>query len=184
MLYCGYIGGSLEDHGYGIAVDTSGNAYVTGAAYSSEATFPVLVGPDLTHNGTADVFVAKVSSAIPKYTLTINAGTGGTTDPAPGSYTHDAGTQVTVTAQPNSGYKFNGWSGAVSGTTNPVTITMDGDKSITASFAATSAGTDNKTEEKKGCFIATAVYGSPLTSSCEGPSRLQGSISHDKPRRS
>jgi len=106
--------------------------------------------------------VAKVSSTNPKYTLTISAGTGGTTDPVPGNYTHDAGTQVTVTAQPNSGYKFNGWSGAVTGTTNPVTITMDGDKSITASFATITTGTDNKTEEKKSCFIATAAFGSPL----------------------
>jgi len=162
FVYVGYIGGSIDDRGYGIAVDGYGNVYVGGYTYSSEATFPVLIGPDLTHNGTADVFVAKVSSTNPKYTLTISAGTGGTTDPVPGNYTHDAGTQVTVTAQPNSGYKFNGWSGAVTGTTNPVTITMDGDKSITASFATITTGTDNKTEEKKSCFIATAAFGSPL----------------------
>ena len=37
--------------GYGIAVDSSGNAYVTGYTASTEATFPVTVGPDLTYNG-------------------------------------------------------------------------------------------------------------------------------------
>jgi uncharacterized repeat protein (TIGR02543 family) len=161
LVYCGYIGGSDIDHGIGIAVDGEGNAYVTGHTYSTEATFPVTVGPDLTYNGSedADAFVAKISVSVSAiYTLTIAAGTGGTTNPAPGSYTYDTGTQVTVTATPNSGYKFSGWSGAVTGTTNPITVTMDADKSITANFTAE----EKETGKKKGCFIATAAYGSAL----------------------
>jgi len=64
LTYCGYIGGSGQDSGNGIAVDGAGNAYVTGATYSSEALgFPVTVGPDLTHNGGGDLFVAKVNVA-------------------------------------------------------------------------------------------------------------------------
>ena len=61
LVYCGYIGGSGYDYGYGIAVDGSGNAYVTGFTSSTEATFPVAVGPDLTFNGSYDSYVAKVS---------------------------------------------------------------------------------------------------------------------------
>ena len=50
--------------GHGIAVDGSGNAYVTGYTDSTEATFPVTVGPDLTYNGgLCDAFVAKVNAA-------------------------------------------------------------------------------------------------------------------------
>jgi hypothetical protein len=60
LLYAGYIGGSSQDQGFGIAVDSAGNAYVTGATQSSEATFPVTGGPDLTFNGFRDAFVAKV----------------------------------------------------------------------------------------------------------------------------
>jgi hypothetical protein len=61
--YCGYIGGSGEDAGIGIAVDSSGNAYVSGGTTSTEATFPVKVGPDLTYNGgLRDGFVAKVNA--------------------------------------------------------------------------------------------------------------------------
>ena len=62
LLYCGYIGGSGEDYGRGIAVDGSGNAYITGDTYSVEASFPEAAGPDLTHNGSLDAFVAKVNS--------------------------------------------------------------------------------------------------------------------------
>ncbi len=61
--YCGYIGGSSGEGGYAIAVDGSGNAYVTGNGYTSDATFPRVVGPDLTHNGGEDAFVAKVNPA-------------------------------------------------------------------------------------------------------------------------
>ena len=62
LTYCGYIGGSLLDVAYGIAVDTSGNAYITGYTSSDEGTFPETVGPDLTQNGSLDAFVAKVNA--------------------------------------------------------------------------------------------------------------------------
>lgn len=58
--YCGYIGGAFNDESYGIAVDGSGNAYVCGTTKSPEASFPVVMGPDLTHNGFYDAFVSKI----------------------------------------------------------------------------------------------------------------------------
>jgi uncharacterized repeat protein (TIGR02543 family) len=132
LLYCGYIGGSGSEFAYGIAVDGSGNAYVTGNTSSTQATFPVKVGPDLTYNGgRCDAFVAKISAT---YTLTIAAGAGGRTSPSPGTYTYDSATKVSIKATPNRGYRFSGWSGDASGTTNPITITMDSNKSIKANF--------------------------------------------------
>jgi hypothetical protein len=65
LVYCGYIGGSGAEAGFGIAVDSSGNAYVTGVTTSTEATFPVQnVGADLDHHhgGNGDAFVAKVNA--------------------------------------------------------------------------------------------------------------------------
>lgn len=62
LVYAGYIGGSGLDQGRDIDVDDAGNAYVTGFTNSTEASFPVLVGPDLSFNGGAfDAFVAKVA---------------------------------------------------------------------------------------------------------------------------
>ena len=60
LVYCGFIGGSADDYGRDVAVDGAGNAYFTGYTYSTEATFPVLVGPDLTHNLAIDTFVGKL----------------------------------------------------------------------------------------------------------------------------
>ena len=60
LVYAGYLGGSGYDGGYGIAVDSAGNAYVAGWTESAEDTFPVTVGPNLTYNGGDDAFVAKV----------------------------------------------------------------------------------------------------------------------------
>lgn len=62
LVYAGYIGGSEDDYGLDVAGDTTGNAYITGWTASTEATFPVTVGPDLTHNDSDDVFVAKVNA--------------------------------------------------------------------------------------------------------------------------
>ncbi|MBI4774982.1 MAG: hypothetical protein HY788_12525 [Deltaproteobacteria bacterium] len=58
LVYCGYVGGGDTS----IAVDALGNAYITGATTTTEDSFPVTVGPDLTHNGSYDAFVAKVSA--------------------------------------------------------------------------------------------------------------------------
>nr|MBC7246089.1 SBBP repeat-containing protein [Chloroflexota bacterium] len=69
LVYCGYIGGYSYDEAWGVAVDGSGNAYVVGATYSDESTFPdgdgfgSLSGFDTTHNGSADAFIVKVNPA-------------------------------------------------------------------------------------------------------------------------
>jgi hypothetical protein len=59
--YATYLGGAGDDLGFGMAVDASGAAYLTGNTSSDERTFPVRVGPDLTFNGDYDAFVAKLS---------------------------------------------------------------------------------------------------------------------------
>ncbi|MGH7815499.1 MAG: SBBP repeat-containing protein [Candidatus Binataceae bacterium] len=56
LVYSTYLGGSQYDYGYGIAVDSSGNAYVTGAAFSSD--FPTTSGA-YQATGSYEAFVAK-----------------------------------------------------------------------------------------------------------------------------
>jgi len=61
LVYSTFLGGSGNDSGSGIAVDTSGSAYVTGLAAFSP-NFPTTVGAfDTTFNGVHDVFVTKLN---------------------------------------------------------------------------------------------------------------------------
>ncbi len=62
LMFSFYLGGNVFDAGYAIAVDGSGNAYVTGSTNSSN--FPVTAGVfQGTLKGTTNAFVAKISAA-------------------------------------------------------------------------------------------------------------------------
>jgi len=67
-----------------------------------------------------------------KLTIT-TSGQGIVTVDPPGP-TYDEGTTVTLTAVPTQGWTFVSWSGDLTGNANPATITMDSNKSVTASF--------------------------------------------------
>ncbi len=56
-------------------------------------------------------------------------------DPSGGSYVY--GQEVAVTAEPEAGSGFVRWTGDVSGSSNPQTVTMEEDKSVTAVFSST-----------------------------------------------
>ncbi len=67
-------------------------------------------------------------------TVSVNNSAWGNVSPTGGLYA--TGQAVVLTATASNHFTFTGWSGALGGSTNPVTITMDDHKSITASFAA------------------------------------------------
>ncbi len=70
------------------------------------------------------------------YTLDVTVVGNGTVAKVPEQASYGVGELVELTATPAVGYEFVGWSGDASGTTNPLTVTMDANKSITATFAA------------------------------------------------
>ncbi|HKZ63500.1 MAG TPA: PKD domain-containing protein, partial [Thermoplasmata archaeon] len=62
LVYSTFLGGRAWDYGWGIAVDASGAAYVTGVTEDAAADFPTTPGAyDTTHNGGDDAFAAKLS---------------------------------------------------------------------------------------------------------------------------
>jgi len=81
-------------------------------------------------------YIALAGSA-PQYTLTVNIVGSGSVALSPAGGVYDEGTVVTLTAMPNAGYQFSSWSGDLSGSTNPATITMNADKNVTATFTVT-----------------------------------------------
>jgi uncharacterized repeat protein (TIGR02543 family) len=72
--------------------------------------------------------------AINTYTLAVTA-VNGTVTKNPDQATYDHGASVQLTAAPATGYHFVDWGGDAGGTANPITITMDGNKNVTANFA-------------------------------------------------
>ncbi len=81
----------------------------------------------------ADTASATPPPCIQTYTLTVNA-TNGTVVKSPDQTSYNSGTIVQLTATPATGYTFTGWNGDTSGTTNPITVTMNRNKNITANF--------------------------------------------------
>src|SRR5665648_505414 len=71
-------------------------------------------------------------------TMAVNPSGGGTTSPAVGAHPGYAENQVVnITATPATGYHFVNWTGAVTGSVNPTTVTMDANKTVTANFDLT-----------------------------------------------
>ncbi|MCV9386954.1 InlB B-repeat-containing protein [Reichenbachiella ulvae] len=124
-------GGGTFDAGSVISLTATADSGYQFDGWSGDASGsnnPLSVTVDANKSITASFSPVTAST----YTLTTSANGNGTVS-AGGTY--DAGSTVTVTATAASGYYFSGWTGSASGTTNPLSVTMDGNKSITANFS-------------------------------------------------
>jgi hypothetical protein len=61
LIYSTYLGGSGNDSGQGIAVDSQGSAYVAG--FTSSSNFPTTAAFQSSNRGSTDVFVMKLNAA-------------------------------------------------------------------------------------------------------------------------
>jgi hypothetical protein len=99
MRYGTFLGGSEYDSGAGIAVDASGNAYVTGVTDSTN--FPVTAGAfQTTHGGLLDAFVAKLNAG--GWGLIYGTFLGGSDDDYGRGIAADASGNAYVTGETNS----------------------------------------------------------------------------------
>jgi hypothetical protein len=122
-------------------VPTVGN-YTSGLVMNSDNTF--MLDGDTGNNvpgvNIEDGYyeIRKVVAPPKKFTLTITANTGGSTNPAIGKHDYVEGTVVSVQAFNNSGYIFDHWEldGNKIGSDNPVSVTMDGNHTLHAAFKA------------------------------------------------
>ena len=67
-----------------------------------------------------------------KLTVSVTPANGGSVSPPSNSY--EKGSNVSLVATPSGEYLFKQWQGSISGTSNPTSITMDADKSVTGVF--------------------------------------------------
>ncbi|OQP51812.1 cell wall-binding protein [Niastella yeongjuensis] len=97
----------------------------------------------LTMNANKTVAANFTNGSGTTYTLTTTASpsAGGSITRSPNATSYAAGTVVTLTATPASGYVFSSWSGGASGSSNTTTVTMNANTSVTANFTTSGGGT-------------------------------------------
>jgi uncharacterized repeat protein (TIGR02543 family) len=188
---CGEIAGGSTATNYTLTVQISGDGSTSPVGTSSHASGTVVqvtATPEagwiftgwsgaatgttnplsITMDGNKTLTATFSLATVTNYTLTISVSGSGTTSPAAGTHSYASGSTVQVTATPASGYVFAGWSGAATGTTNPLSITMDGNKTLTATF---NASADSDTTPSGGCGKARTLQNGTITIQSNGTSR-------------
>ncbi len=78
--------------------------------------------------------VTAAFTLLPMRTLTMTINGSGTVERIPDLAQYLHGTQVVFLAQPDSGWRFVGWGGDLTGSASPDTLLMDADRAVTATF--------------------------------------------------
>jgi surface protein len=96
-------------------------------------------------------FIGCTEETTTMYTLTVssNPTEGGTINPTSGEY--EEGTEVTLRVNTNTHYDFDKWSGNWSGTESPLTIIMDGNKTLVGNFKLMDSDGDGVTDDIDTC---------------------------------
>ncbi|MDO7852484.1 InlB B-repeat-containing protein [Hymenobacter convexus] len=113
------------------ATPASGYAFSGWSGGATGSTNPLTV--TMTAN---KAITATFTATTVRYTLTTSVVGSGTVTKNPNATNYLSGSSVTLTATPAAGFQFGGWSGAATGTTNPLTVLMTANKTITATFTA------------------------------------------------
>lgn len=106
-----------------VTVSAASDADNTGASATITCSSPI-----------ADSAEVKATESDNDRTLLITA-VNGTVSKTPDSTYYKTGSTVELKSVPDVGYKFESWSGDASGTDDPIVVTMNSDKNITANFA-------------------------------------------------
>ena len=159
LIYSTYIGGSGEDRGYGIAIDGSGNAYVTGETWSTD--YDVTAGAyQTTNGGYSDVFVTKLCLGL-AINIDLTSGLGSDSQTV---CINTPITNIIYSTTGATGAIFSGLPSGVSGSFANDTVTISGTTTATGTFYYTVTLTG-------GCETATAT-GVIAINNCTGIDEL------------
>jgi len=120
LAYSTYLGGSGDDQGNGIAVDSFGSAYVTG--FTNSTNFPTANPLQASNAGGDDLFIAKITG--PQLSIS-----------APTSTSAGNAVNVTVTALDSNNNTVTNYSGIVHFTSTDPQAVLPGDYAFTAADA-------------------------------------------------
>jgi len=135
------------------AIPASGWEFIGWSGDLSGSTNPAAI----TMNGNKTVTTTFNQLPPPQYTLMVNKVGSGSVALNPPGGVYDENTVVTLTATPGAGYQFSGWSGDLNGATNPAAITIDTNKTVTATFAPAPAGVFHEETATGGSSNSTTV---------------------------
>ena len=124
-------GGTGVSYTWDFGDGNGGSGATTQHTYASAGTYTAIVTATNTSGSTAVPTVVTVQGLV---TLTVQTVGDGTVTKAPDATQYILGTIVQLTAVPDSGQRFVGWSGDASGATNPLNVAMDNNKTIVATF--------------------------------------------------
>jgi hypothetical protein len=108
--------------------EATGNSVTMNWTASSESYWAIVA-----------VAINPASTSGTTYDLTMAVTGNGITTPPVGSHSYAENTVVSLSATADAGWTFSNWSGSISGSTNPTSITLDGNKSVTATFIENSS---------------------------------------------
>jgi regulation of enolase protein 1 (concanavalin A-like superfamily) len=177
-----------------LATSTTGTSWTTIGSFA-QALDATAIGPFAGNAGSpVPAWAAKVDyvfdvaapvvpedTSVPavQRTLTTSASGSGSVTRSPDKATYDDGEQVTLTAVPGAGASFAGWSGALSGGANPAQLTMNADKSVTATFVTDTTPpviSNVSVSPSSTSAVVTWTTNEPATSSVAvGPTTAYGS---------
>lgn len=127
---------ALQSNGYLGGMNASG-----GVENTSSTNIWHIKRIEVLRDDTIDQFASKIGVTVPaEPRLTVNVSGSGSVQISPDQPYYDTGTVVTLTAVPEPFWQFSNWSGNLSGSNNPETITMDASKTVTANFVFNGTG--------------------------------------------
>ncbi|MBI5475251.1 MAG: hypothetical protein HY964_00775, partial [Ignavibacteriales bacterium] len=145
---------------------TRGTAFEPSAFYNysvdSASNIPAML---TSYGGSGKYDFSSGEQTVNYYSLTVNA-THGVVSKSPDQLSYENNTSVLLTAIADAGYSFDNWSGDLTGSVNPASIIMNGNKTVTANFAINQ-------------FVITATAGANGTISPSGSVTVdQGANQH------
>ena len=125
--------GGTYDNGTSVSITATPNEGYEFVGWNGTDMSSSTITITLTANTTIEALFSQVSTTttVIQFTLAVSASNGGTVSTEGGDF--EEGTEVTITATANAGYRFTGWEGSDS-TSESLTVTLNSDQTYQALF--------------------------------------------------